>query len=264
MNNKQERIDLVSNITTNLDEIIAKDLNGYCPVHSILGSGAFTTVFEIYPINVPTDDFRDPVLVMSLDQEKADLFEAVTGLKTFKLDSLRLENLLAETEKEMISENEHLYSSVEELMGDMNVYDYVSPFEPSLYFEEYIQNDICLYITEKVENEFSETESTYLDIAIGIWEHNKKYGVEYTEEEVRKLLDHELTTGYLQDYLLPFEFSLENIDFNLMTMYVNVISRDISIMREMLSHRTISLDLHEGQFIKHNNKVFLIDSYVIG
>lgn len=260
MNSTDYRETLFNDFNKNLASFIDNN-NGYSPIREFIAGGAYTNVFEIYPINVPSYDFKDPVLVMSLDKDKSKLFKAVTGLNILELTIDRMDRIYEDAKAECLSECSSMYDNEEEILENENVYDYINDFEPSFFFKDLIESGICIYITERVNSDLSELEVLHIEKALEVYSDTLRdqYG----------MFDN---TGYAFSET-DISISKENIEFSnsdsveldkgLIAKYTDIINRDILKMSNLLLDCKVTLDLHIDQFIKINKEIFLIDSFVI-
>jgi len=232
----------------------------------IIASGLFTTVIKLDQLFVPDnifEKFNNPVLILTKDKYKKEIFKHVVGLEILEIDT---EKERDKALKCWLEEND--FKSEEEAEEENDYFDwidYANDFD-IVPFLDYIksENGIDIFFMEELKNNI-EVESDILEKAcsfvykdIGDRRLRKYDTLEYTydKEDLKEMI-----LEYLEEIDKEEEF-LNRIEDLLNMIYI--IYRDIVKVSEIVNEKdSYTLDLHEYQFIETGEEIYCIDPFLI-
>ena len=256
MNNNNETI--LTRLGYFLGEIDRKELSLFgefsIDFGKIIGAGQYTAVIKVdYPF-LPEEakKLEDPVLIVTRDKYKKELYESLTGLDTVFYS---LNEKYEEDKKEWIEWEDPIYPE------EFDWFDYTSEFNinPTLYWIE-AEGDLHWFFAERIEPK--EVENSYIDIL------NKLLGkILPTYGSPAEFLDIENAD--------IFEFWEEDISEDISSLkedssfieLTNAVKKGISIAAKKLEQlnyfNSLTLDIHMEQFALVKGELKLIDPFVI-
>jgi len=232
----------------------------------IIASGVYTTVIKIDAINTPDyvfEKFNNPVMILTKDKYKKEIFRHVVGLDILEVDiekerkkALRswLEDNNFKSEEE--AEEECCCFDWIDFAGDFDIFPFLdfikSENEVEIFFMEELKNNI------EVESDILEKACSFVYRDIGSRILRKYDTLEYTydKEDLKEMI-----LEYLEEVDKEKEF-LNRIE-DLLNM-ICIIYRDIVKVSEIVNERdSYTLDLHEYQFVETGEEIYCIDPFLI-
>jgi len=232
----------------------------------IIASGLFTTAIKVDYVNVPDyifEKFNNPVLILTKDKYKKEIFKQVVGLEISEIDFEKerrraLEFWLEENDfkSEEEAEEECCYFNWIDYANDFDIFpflDYIkSETDIDIFFMEELKNDIG------VESDILEKACSFVFEDIGDRPLRKYDTLEctYDKEDLKEMI-----LEYLEEIDKEEEF-LNKVEDLLNMTYI--IYRDIVKVSEIMDEEdSYTLDLHKYQFIETGEEIYCIDPFLI-
>jgi len=218
-------------------------------IKRFLTCGAYTHVYELYPCMLPNDyNFKDPVLVISCETSKAEIFKNVTGLPVYELSLSKVEQLKEEVREEILE----FEPDLEDFELEYAIYENLNTFNIDQYFEEMLLNNFSVYITERVDNiELDKDTEIDFENLLTFFENK------LCEESIN--IVYEDLNFFKKRYEDSFYIFKNDFTQNLFEQILVDMQR---ILDTTPYDYTMNLDLHSGQFVKCGDKIHLIDAFI--
>jgi hypothetical protein len=226
----------------------------------VIGEGAFTVAIETTELTFINDrSFRDGVLLLTEDDEKQDILEALG----FKVEQIDIESAYEKAEKEWLEDNgfKDIDSAEEEGYYFFEEADvYLSNTELTLYylFANYADpNSYKILWVEKAEK-YEASEEFIKEVIKGITEvfldlenDDSSSIVNFLPQDIIYWEKDE--DGFIEK-IQKYKEAIRNIFYDFID-YINVVSN-------YKGNCVWSLDIHTGQFLKKEGKVKVADFLV--